>query len=185
MRSARRLFGALAHIKMSDLHKLLYDNAIKCMELLHKILAVWCFLTLMVAFLPTGSDSAQLKLPILEFSVPYNSTRWIGGILIFVAGFFAQELLKKLEGICASLKDGEHLEAVLTYPSIATIGTPGQRGFSGLVLAFIQYSAGATLIPKMHLFGSDAHFGLAFLYCAPMLFFGSALNGWQRSICVR
>lgn len=161
---------------MIKLNTMLHENAIKSMDTLHKILILWILIALVVAFLPNNTDSAQLKLPLLDLFVPYNLTRWIAALIIFTIGFVARELLRQFEQVCTLLKDSDELTAVLTYPSIVTLGTSNLRGFIGVVFAFTQYSIALTLIPELDIFGGSARLGLAFLYSMPMLWFGVALR---------
>lgn len=168
---------------MTDVNTSLCENAIRCMNLLHRLLGVWLFLCLIAAYLPTASTGAQLQLPFTEVNVPVDSARWTCAVAIFVAGIVGCVMLRQVRGLCAYLSRTEHVAVVLTYPSIATLGTPGQRMFFGQALAGIQYFVGIQLwSPMPRMFGGAPDIGLAFLYAAPMFWFAWDLRDWQKGL---
>lgn len=168
---------------MTDVGSALCANAIKCMELLHRIVLAWLVVSVAAAFLPSTAFSAQLKLPYTEVNVPINLARWACAVLIFFAGVAGYTILKQLRELCITLAPTEHLSVVLTYPSIATLGTPWLRVLLGYGLAFVQYSVGFGLwSPMPPLIGGAPDVGLAFLYAAPMFWFAWELRDWQKGI---
>jgi hypothetical protein len=182
---------------MSDVQSALCGNAVKCMELLHRIVFVWLLLCITVAFLPSAAASAQLKLPYTDVVIPVNSARWACGIVIFFSGVVGYTVLRQLRQLCAKLATTEHLVVVLSYPSIATLGTPWLRSMCGYGLAFVQYSVGYGLwamgyglwamgsglwSPMPSYLGGAADAGLAFLYAGPMFLFAWELRDWQKGI---
>lgn len=155
------------------------------MDLLHRVLFAWLALAIVVAYLPSAATSAQLKLPFTDVSVPVNSARWSCAIVIFFVGVAGCALLKSLRELCSRLADTPHLQVVLTYPSIATLGTARQRVLLGYGLAFVQYSAGYALwSPMPKVLGGAPDIGLAFLFAAPMFWFAWDLRDWQKGISV-
>ena len=168
---------------MTDVNTSLAGNAIKCMDLMHRILSAWLVLSLIAAFLPSSADDAQLRLPFTEITVPINSARWACAVVIFFAGFIVCAILKQLRELCVFLEQSEYLQVVLSYPALATLGAPWQRAFVGYGLAFIQYSVGYQLFsPMPPMFGSAPDIGLAFLYSGPMFLVAWELRDWQRRI---
>ena len=168
---------------MSDVTSALCGNAIKCMDLLHRIVFAWLLLCIAVAFLPSAAASAQLKLPYTDVAIPINSARWACGIAIFFAGVVGYTVLVQLRQLCVRLATTEYLVVVLSYPSIATLGTPWLRSVCGYSLAFVQYSVGyGFLSPMTSYWGGAPDAGLAFLYAGPMFFFAWELRDWQKGI---
>lgn len=156
-------------------------NAIKSMDLLHRVLGVWLLLSIFTAFLPSPPASTQLKLPFTEVSIPVNSARWACTIIIFLGGIACCTVLSHLRRLCDMLAESEQLSVVLTYPSVATLGTPGLRAVLGYGFAFVQYSVGYQMFaPMPPLFGGTPSTGLAFLYASSMFWFAWGLRDWQR-----
>lgn len=165
---------------MSSVDTALAANAMKCMELLHRLLTVCLLLALVAAFLPS-SATTELKLPYIDVVIPVNSARWVCGVVIFFLGFCGCAILEQLRAISGALADSDQLQIVLTYPSIATLGTPGQRMLVGYALAFIQYSVGFEMFsPMPNFMGGSPDIGLAFLYAFPMFLFAWKLKDWQQ-----
>ena len=168
---------------MTNVGSALCANAIKCMELLHRIVFAWLIVSVAVAFLPSTASTAQLKLPYTDVNVPINSARWACAVVIFFTGVAGYTILKQLRELCITLASTEHLTVVLSYPSIATLGTPWLRVLLGYGFAFIQYSVGFGLwSPMPPLFGGSPDVGLAFIYAAPMFWFAWELRDWQKGI---
>lgn len=170
-------------VTVTDVHSALCGNAIKCMELLHRIVVAWLVLCIVVTFLPPAAATAQLKLPFTDVTVPIDSAQWACGIVIFLSGFVGCAVLSQLQRLCVRLASTEHLEVVLSYPSIATLGTPRLRSLFGYGLAFVQYSVGYGLwSPMPRYLGGAPDIGLAFLYATPMFFFAWELRDWQKRV---
>ena len=168
---------------MIEVQSSLCGNAIRCMDLLHRLVAAWLVLSIVAAFLPATASSAQLKLPYTDVNIPVNSARWTCAVVIFFTGIVGCTILKQLRGLCLSLAQSDHLAVVLTYPSMATLGTPRQRMLFGYALAFVQYSVGYELwSPMPRLFGGAPDIALAFLYAGPMFWLAWDLRDWQKSV---
>ncbi len=166
---------------MTDTAANLCGNAIKSMNLLHRVLGAWLLLSVFTAFLPSAPASAQLRLPFTEVSVPVDSARWACTVVIFSGGIACCAILSHLRRLCEMLAQSEHLVVVLTYPSIATLGTPGLRATLGYGFAFVQYSVGYQLFAPMPEFlGGAPDIGLAFLYASSMFWFAWELRDWQN-----
>ncbi|GDY37184.1 hypothetical protein ACINB_30760 [Acidovorax sp. NB1] len=168
---------------MTDVNSSIRENAIRCLDLLHRLLGVWLVLCLIAAYLPTASNGAQLRLPFTDVNVPVNSARWTCAVAIFVVGVVGCVMLRQVRDLCAYLSSTEHVAVVLTYPSIATLGSPRQRMLFGQALAGIQYFVGIQLwSPMPRMFGGAPDIGLAFLYAVPMFWFAWDLRDWQKSL---
>lgn len=168
---------------MTDISSALCTNAIKCMELLHRLVFAWLALAIVTAYLPSAASSAQVKLPFTDVNIPVNSARWACAVVIFFVGVAGCALLKSLQDLCLRLAETSHLQVVLTYPSLATLGTGRQRVLLGYGLAFVQFSAGYALwSPMPKAFGGAPDIGLAFLFAAPMFWFAWELRDWQKGI---
>lgn len=168
---------------MADVNASVGANAVKSVELLHRMLGYWLVLCLVAAYLPATKSGAQLKLPFTEVAVPVNTARWSCAIVIFLVGAVGCVMLKHLRDLCVFLSKTEEIAVVLTYPSVATVGTPRKRFIFGLALAGIQYSVGIQLwSPMPEMFGGRPDFGLAFLYAGPMVLFAWVLQDWQQGL---
>jgi hypothetical protein len=178
-----RVENTLGVTRMTDISSALCTNAIKCMELLHRLVLAWLALAIVTAYLPSAAASAQVKLPFTDVDMPVNSARWACAVVIFFAGVTGCALLQSLRELCRRLAETPHLQVVLTYPSIATLGTARQRVLLGYGLAFVQYSAGHALwSPMPQVFGGAPDIGLAFLFATPMFWFAWELRDWQKGI---
>jgi hypothetical protein len=170
---------------MQELHTALSENAIRCMELLHRVLGVWLLLCLVAAYVPSVSGNAELKLPFADVKVPVNSAKWTLAFTIFFVGIAASAILRRLRHICLALGDSERLAVVLTYPSVATLGTRRLRALFGYGLAFVQYAVGYELVAPMPQFlGGSPDIGLSFIYAGSAFFFTWELQDWQKGIQV-
>jgi len=168
---------------MTNVSSALCSNAIRCMELLHRIVIAWLLLCIAAAFMPTAAAGVQLKLPYTDVTIPINSARWACGIVIFLSGIVGYTVLVQLKHLCIKLATTEHLEVALSYPSIATLGTPRLRSVCGYGLAFVQYSVGYGFwSPMPSYLGGSPNIGLAFLYSVPMFVFAWELSDWQKGI---
>jgi hypothetical protein len=157
---------------MTDISSNLCTNAVKCMELLHRLLFAWLVLAIVTAYLPDAAASAQVKLPFTDVNIPVSSARWACAVVIFFVGVAGCAILRSLRDLCSRLAETPYLQVVLTYPSLATLGTRGQRVLLGYGLAFVQYSSGYALwSPMPRAFGGAPDIGLAFLFATPMLLF--------------
>ncbi|MGL6613591.1 hypothetical protein ACSZN8_06830 [Aeromonas caviae] len=169
---------------MNEINNALCGNAIKCMELLHRLLGMWALLCLATAYLPTV-ENTLLKLPFVDVDVPVDSARWTCAVVIFIVGIVGCATLKKLQELSKHLEGTDSLIVVLTHPSIATLGAPWQRLLLGYGLAFVQYSVGVALwSPMPEMFGGRPDFGLAFLYSSSMFFFAWTLRDWNKNLKV-
>lgn len=162
----------------------LAENAFKSFDMLHRILGVWLILCIVAAFLPATPQSAQLKLPFTEINIPSDSARWACMVVIFLSGVACCAVLRHIREICVQLSSTEYLAVVISYPSIATIGTPFFRMFSGYALTTVQYFVGYQFFaPMPHFLPGSQSSGLAFLYACSMLWFTYDLRDWQRGKC--
>lgn len=152
------------------------------MELLHRLLGIWAVMCLATAYLPSV-DSTPLKLPFVDINVPVDSARWTCAVVIFIFGVIGCATLKHLRGLCQRLEGTDHLIVVLTYPSIATLGSPWQRQLLGYSFAFAQYWVGVALwSPMPEMFGGQPDFGLAFAYAGSMFWFAWDLRDWDKNL---
>ncbi|MGU5738815.1 hypothetical protein [Aeromonas caviae] len=170
---------------MNDINSALCGNAVKCMELLHRLLFAWALLCIAAAYLPSV-ENTSLQLPFVDVNVPVDSARWTCAVAIFIMGVVGCATLQQLHGLCKHLEDSDHLIVILTHPSIATLGTPWQRQLLGYSFAFVQYSVGIALwSPMPEMFGGRPDFGLAFLYSSSMFFFAWTLRDWNKNLKIK
>jgi hypothetical protein len=113
-------------------------NAIRCIDLLHRLLLFWILLALALLFSPPSGSTVALKLPFTELSVPALLAKILLASVLFLVGFAARELLLQLKDVARKLIGSDHLLVVLTYPSIATIRNPSSRVMAGLLITYSQ-----------------------------------------------
>lgn len=165
---------------MSEVEKALVANATRCFDALHRVLLLWGALALAYLLLPRESDTATVKLSFSELQVPSSVARLLLLSLIFLTAFIGHSLLDTARRVLDRLADSENLIVVMTYPSIATTEARGMRLLFGLALACMQYSIAISLFTPEDATLWQYRFGLAFLYCSPMVFFAARLRWWDQ-----
>lgn len=159
---------------MSDIESGLAQNANKSIDLLHRSLMLWFTLCLITVYLPETEASAQIALSISEIAIPIDSVRSVGATAIFLLSIVFMLLLSHHRKICNRLAETNYIKILLTYPSIATIGSKNMRGSLFIGLAFIQYFVGVSVFAGIPEFlGDGTIYGVCFAFCSPLLFLSS------------
>lgn len=159
-----------------------FDNAVRTMDMIHHVLLLWLFLCLAYFFLPAKSASVPVNLPFTTLELPNGTLRWACFVIIFAVGFVASALVSHLSGIYRALSDPGYIQAIRTYPSIVTVGSPLTREIYLFLAAVIQYLVGADALGGITGLGSHWINGLSWLYVAPMLWFSLAGARWQGKV---
>lgn len=168
---------------MKKTSEMLFENAVRCVELIHRLMLAFVVLVIFVAYIPAKESGVPLTLPLAQVSIPVDTARWGCIAVIFSIGLLCSALLKRLSDLCSLLIGSEYLQVLLTYPSVATLGKPWQRWAVGISLMAAQYFAGYMLLYPMDKFlDGSPDVGLAFAYAVPMYFFAANLANWQKSI---
>jgi hypothetical protein len=157
----------------------LYDNATKTVDLLHRLLLAWLILCVSYAYLP---QKASMPIALLPWTVdiPNITTRWAIVLSIFCTGLIGSALISNLRRICSSLNDEDTLQAIYTYPSVATLGRPKLRWLFLNMASSMQFFLGLDFVVRTAgVANSYWAIGLAFLYTVPFILFGRAVSSWQ------
>jgi hypothetical protein len=163
---------------MTTLHESLVANGIKCLDSIHKLLALWLIAAAGLILLPSEGAPATLRLPLFDVPVQHFLANALLGALMFAIGFFGSEMLGQARSITIRLGKSEQLLALLSYPSIATFRTSLARFFVGLLLVYLQFIVGLVLATPKDQLILWPQLLFAFVFSMPMMWFAYRLTEW-------
>lgn len=164
---------------MREIEKALIGNAIRSLDLLHRVLFVWALLALTYLLLPGNITQATVKLSFSDLQVPASIARLLVVSLLFLVPFIGHALLDNARRAMDLLAEPDRVVLISTYPSLATTEARSMRLLFGFALVYTQYWIALGFITPSDGIFWDYRFGMAFAFCAPMVFFTSRLRWWD------
>jgi hypothetical protein len=153
------------------------QNAHRSLELVNRALVVWAIAYVGVISIP-NTGSFGLRLTTFDAQLPSTLVGLFLASLVFACGLVANLALTNVKEIVSKVPNEEQRRAVLTYPSLVTLGGPTLRTSVIGYVALLQVCLGAFAFIGRDGAVTKLSLAIGLLYSLPMAALTFRISRW-------